>query len=160
MIAVIDMGSQYSWLICKRLRDEGIYTKLFPPQVSISELKQKNAQGIILSGGPASIYTEGAPTVKDKVLHSGIPILAICYGFQLLSPLEGGTVGPAEKREYGPTLMKFGSHNQLFSEVGFPPEPRHIHVIMSHGDQQIQAMVGSPIPSRSCRNAERYTDTH
>ncbi|MBI2011771.1 glutamine-hydrolyzing GMP synthase [Candidatus Daviesbacteria bacterium] len=105
MIAVLDFGSQYTHLITRRLRELGTYAEIFPHDISTKDLPV-NIKGIILSGGPASVYEKDSPSLKKEILESNIPILGICYGQQLLAYLLGGKIIPAKSREYGKKVVK------------------------------------------------------
>uniref|UniRef100_A0A7C5KGX6 GMP synthase [glutamine-hydrolyzing] n=1 Tax=Thermodesulfobium narugense TaxID=184064 RepID=A0A7C5KGX6_9BACT len=129
-IAVLDFGSQYSQLIARRIRECSVYSELFPPTISAQELKKLNPKGIILSGGPSSVYDEDAPKIDPEILNIGIPILGICYGMQLISHQLGGQVEQGQKHEYGRTKIKFEANNLLFKNV-----TNEINVWMSHGDE-------------------------
>ena len=102
MVAVLDFGSQYSQLIARRVREADVYCELFHHDTPWARSSPATPRGIILSGGPASVYEPGAPQLPDWVLESGLPVLGICYGMQLLAHALGGTVEPADRREYGP----------------------------------------------------------
>ena len=97
-IAVLDYGSQYSQLICRRVREANVYAEMISWDRAAERLPQVKLKGIILSGGPASVYEAGAPTLPDVVLESGVPVLGICYGLQLLVHALGGHVAPSAKR--------------------------------------------------------------
>ena len=128
-ILVLDFGSQYSHLITRRLREFNVYAEMLPCTQKISELSWKPT-GIILSGGPYSVYAEDAPHVDHDVFKLGVPILGICYGMQELAWINGKGVGRGEKREYGPaTLNVDDSSCPLFKDVD------HSTVWMSHGDK-------------------------
>ncbi len=99
-IAVIDFGSQYSQLIVRRVREAGVYCELVPHDAPRDRVQRLRLRGFVLSGGPASVYDEGAPALPDYVLDSGLPVLGICYGMQLLAHELGGLVTGADKREY------------------------------------------------------------
>jgi GMP synthase (glutamine-hydrolysing) len=129
-IAVIDFGSQYSQLIVRRIREARVYSQLIPYDASEEEISSLKPQGIILSGGPASVYGEEAPGLPPYVLRSGLPVLGICYGAQLLAAGLGGRVSKAEKREYGLAELQISDlASPLFSGLPFS-QP----VWMSHGD--------------------------
>lgn len=129
-IAILDYGSQYSQLIARRVREARVYCELLPWNVSRERLDRLNPVGIILSGGPASVYDEGAPTLPDHVLERGVPILGICYGMQLLAHTLGGRVEPSPVREYGPAELTWIDPNTpLFAGLRAP-----MKVWMSHGD--------------------------
>jgi GMP synthase (glutamine-hydrolysing) len=154
-IAVIDFGSQYSQLIARRVREANVYCELFPwdaPQESVQTIAPR---GYILSGGPASVYAMGAPVIPDYVLESGIPILGICYGMQLLAHMLGGRVSPSDEQEYGFALAEVPENNPLLP-VG------SIKVWMSHGDRiktlppGFTALASSPnSPTAAMGNMER-----
>ena len=126
-IAILDFGSQYSQLIARRLREKQVYCELFPWDASRDAVEALQPHGYILSGGPASVYDAQAPTLPDYVLESGLPVLGICYGMQLLVHHLGGEVIPADTREYGLTRVQVHTANELIAEG------EHT-VWMSHGD--------------------------
>jgi GMP synthase (glutamine-hydrolysing) len=140
-IAVIDYGSQYSQLICRRIREAHVYAELIPWDQAPERLIALQPQGIILSGGPNSVYDEGAPTLPPRILELGVPILGICYGLQLLAHSLGGRVAPSREREYGAAAVEQEGDSALFA--GLPPRQQ---VWMSHGDRVEQLPPGfSPI---------------
>ncbi|MCK5645202.1 MAG: gamma-glutamyl-gamma-aminobutyrate hydrolase family protein, partial [Anaerolineales bacterium] len=100
-IAILDFGSQYAQLIARRVREANVYCELFRYTASEQEVMSIEPKGIILSGGPASVYEPNSPRIPDYVFDSKIPILGICYGMQALTHQLGGKVAPASKREYG-----------------------------------------------------------
>ncbi|MCL2646751.1 MAG: GMP synthase (glutamine-hydrolyzing), partial [Phycisphaerales bacterium] len=100
-VAILDFGTQYAQLIARRVREAGVYSMLVRPDVSIDELRKWNLVGLILSGGPASVYEKGAPRCDPRIFELGVPILGICYGMQIATQLLGGDVKPAVAREYG-----------------------------------------------------------
>lgn len=127
-IAILDFGSQYSQLIARRVREMQVYCELFPwnaPQEKVEGLRPK---GYILSGGPASVYENGAPFIPSYVLESGLPLLGICYGMQALTHALGGNVASSAAREYGPAQVETAMANPLLPEGSYP-------VWMSHGDR-------------------------
>ena len=116
-IVVLDFGAQYSQLIARRVREVGVRTLIVPSEDS-EALNVNNLRGIILSGGPTSVYQEGAPQLQDSIMSLGVPILGICYGMQLLSHSLGGTVTPADDREFGPARAKIvGPKHEVFRDV-------------------------------------------
>ncbi len=130
-IAVLDFGSQYSQLIARRVRECGVYSELVPFDISLQELQRLNPRGLILSGGPASVYEPGAPQLRPEILSAGLPILGICYGMQLLAHSLGGRVAASERREYGPARLHLAAGQEaLFGGLG-----AEIDVWMSHGDR-------------------------
>ena len=130
-IVVLDFGSQYSRLIARRVRECRVYCEVLPWNVPEAELRALEPKGIILSGGPASVYEPGAPPLPDAVLALGVPVLGICYGMQLLAHTLGGRVGPGRRREYGHATLDVRERGHpLFAGL-----PAHPSVWMSHGDQ-------------------------
>ncbi len=128
-ILILDFGSQFTQLITRRIREERVYSEIHPPTVSLEWIREWNPKGIILSGGPSSVYDEGVPTADPGILELGIPILGICYGMQLIAHLEGGTV-VAGKREYGRAELTVAREAGLFD--GLADEPSQVWC--SHGD--------------------------
>ncbi len=131
-ILVLDFGSQTTQLIARRIREFHVYSEIKPCTASLAEIKAFGARGIILSGGPASVYDEGAPTVPLELFDLGVPILGICYGMQLMTHLLGGRVEKSAKREYGPALLRVLDTTDLFH--GLDPHQSY-RVWMSHGDR-------------------------
>jgi len=130
MILVIDFGSQVAHLISRRVNDLGVKTKIILPENAISEIHTEKPQGIILSGGPDSVYAKGAPTIDSKVFDSNIPTLGICYGLQLMMYLMGGKV-VSGKKEYGPAKLKITNHKSPITQN----IPENSGVWVSHGDE-------------------------
>ena len=129
-IAVLDFGSQYSQLIARRVRDLHVHSLLCSPDVAPDELAAMNAVGLIFSGGPASVYADGAPRCRTDILQTGLPILGICYGMQVLCDMFGGKVDAGRAHEYGRSELTVCKPNPLLEQ--FPsPTP----VWMSHGDR-------------------------
>ncbi len=142
-IAIIDFGSQYTQLIARRVRELQVYCEIFAWDAPETRLSQFNPSGIILSGGPASVYDPGAPVLQPYILKSGLPILGICYGMQVLVHTLGGRVEPSASREYGQAQIKVTSANPLIPSGSQS-------VWMSHGDRVeklpngFQAIASSP----------------
>ncbi|MHC5159796.1 MAG: glutamine-hydrolyzing GMP synthase, partial [Planctomycetota bacterium] len=130
VIAIIDFGSQYGQLIARRVREHKVYSQIYQPTVKIEKLAQLGVKGIILSGGPASVYAENAPTCDPRIFELGVPVLGICYGMQIGCKILGADIKPAESREYGRTSLDVTDHGDLFKGL-----PEHTSVWMSHGDQ-------------------------
>jgi len=131
-ILILDFGSQYTQLIARRVRESHVYCELHPYDMGLDEIKGFGAKGIILSGGPKSVYEAGAPAIEEELFELGIPVLGICYGMQLMSRHFGGEVIAAGKREYGHAeLEAVGTPGPLFD--GFFADGRS-PVWMSHGD--------------------------
>ncbi len=129
-IVILDFGSQYTQVIARRIRECRVYSEILPFGTSAAEIKASNPKGIILSGGPASVYAKGAPTVDRAIYKLGLPILGICYGMQLVARDLGGKVERSERREYGPGKLKVDRRSDLFK--GLPGE---LEVWNSHGDK-------------------------
>jgi GMP synthase (glutamine-hydrolysing) len=132
-IAILDYGSQYTQLIARRVREQGVYAEIFPWDSSEAQIMAVAPRGLVLSGGPNSVYDQGAPTLPRYVLTCGLPVLGICYGMQLLAQASGGLVAGAQSREYGPAKVSFEpgeSSGGLFAAL-----PAEIDVWMSHGDR-------------------------
>ena len=131
-IVVLDFGSQYSHLICRRIREFSVYAELVPFDITVEELTKLNPKGIIFSGGPASVYNSGAPIPENKIFEMKLPILGICYGHQLIVNNYGGKVKRANK-EYGSSLLTIDDDSSLLSGLG-----KSIRAWMSHGDEAEQ----------------------
>ena len=137
-IIVIDFGSQYSRLIARRVRESKVYCEILPHDSTWESLKDLNPQGIILSGGPASVYDDGAPMAPPWVYESGLPVLGICYGMKVLVHQLGGKVAPSSHREYGhASLAQSGPGEPLFEGL-----PSSMPVWMSHGDRIVEQPLG------------------
>jgi len=128
-IVVLDFGSQYSHLICRRIRDFSVYAELVPYDISIDDLLKLEPKGIIFSGGPSSVYNNDAPMPDNKIFQTELPILGICYGHQLIVNNFGGKVKRANK-EYGSSLLTINDSSNLLSGLG-----KTIRAWMSHGDE-------------------------
>ena len=110
MVAILDYGSQYSRLIARRVRECHVYCELLPATTTLEELRRLNTRGVILSGGPDSVYDEGARAIQQEILESELPVLGICYGMHLLAQQMGGRVEPhTGRREYGPAEIRLTS---------------------------------------------------
>ena len=128
-VVVLDFGSQYSQLIARRIREAGVYSILLPWDTSWEDVARLGPKGIILSGGPASVYDEGAPALPAWVLRQDAPVLGICYGMQLIASALDGGVESAVRREYGPATIEVTQPSPLFRNL-----PTSLDVWMSHGD--------------------------
>ena len=106
MILIIDFGSQYNQLIARRVREHQVYCQIEPPDIAIEKVRALKPAGVILSGGPASIYEKHAPRVDKGIFSLGVPVLGICYGLQFMVDALGGEVIPSQKREYGLAELK------------------------------------------------------
>jgi len=129
-IVILDFGSQYNQLIARRIREMGVYSEIVPYFTGLEKIKEMQPKGIILSGGPASVYAEGAPSLPKEIFELNIPILGICYGMQLVTHMLGGEVQGSSKKEFGKAeLIIEDSSLDFFADV-----PNKSQVWMSHGD--------------------------
>ncbi len=130
MIAILDFGSQYGQLIARRVREHNVYSRICPAGISADELSKMPLKGIILSGGPASVYQGGAPRCDEGIFDLGLPILGICYGMQLGCQILGAEIIAAQNREYGRATLAIRDKSDLFANL-----PDEMLVWASHGDQ-------------------------
>jgi GMP synthase (glutamine-hydrolysing) len=130
LIAILDFGSQYGQLIARRVREQNVYSRIFPAGVTARELSKLPLKGIILSGGPASVYVANAPRCDQDIFDLDVPILGICYGMQLGCQILGARITPAERREYGRTNLSILDGSDLLANL-----PETITAWASHGDQ-------------------------
>lgn len=129
-ILILDFGSQYTQLIARRVREQNVYCEIVPYNISEDKIEAIKPRGMILSGGPASVYASGAPLPKKNIFELGIPVLGICYGLQVMGYLYAGKVGQCEKREYGHAQFFIDDNKDLFHDLASP-----LDVWMSHGDR-------------------------
>ena len=144
-ILILDFGSQYTQLIARRVREAKVYCEIHPCTVKKTFIKKFGARGIILSGGPSSVFDRGAPGVDDIVFDLAVPVLGICYGMQLTSKKLGGRVKKSRKREYGPATLLVKDTCDLFSGLGRAP----LKVWMSHGDRVEKVPKGFKVTATS-----------
>lgn len=144
LIVVIDYGSQYSLLIARRVREIGVYCEIVPHETAYEHLTRLNPKGIILSGGPSSVYDAGSPQLDERVLALGIPVLGICYGAQLIVKQHGGTVEPSKNREYGRASIVLSLSDKILNQFGTGAQ-----VWMSHGDEIVDPGQGADVIARS-----------
>lgn len=157
LILILDFGSQYTQLIARRLRENRVYCEIHPGTLPLAEIRARAPLGVILSGGPSSVYDPQAPRVDPGVYELGVPVLGICYGMQLLAQQLGGKVEPASEREYGPAEIEVSRPGCLFEGVS-----RRTKVWASHGDRVEALPAGFVVTASSanapivaCENAER-----
>jgi GMP synthase (glutamine-hydrolysing) len=136
-IAILDFGGQYTQLIARRIRELGVYSEILPCTQPVEDVLAAGYTGIVLSGGPSSVYEDEAPLPDKRLFEAGLPLLGICYGMQAMGYLLGGHVVPAERREYGPAQVKVLSTEGLLEDV-VPSHDGRIAVWMSHGDTVMQ----------------------
>lgn len=139
MILVIDFGGQYNQLIARRVRDLNVYCEVVPYTKALEEIKAKSPEGVIFTGGPNSVYAEGAPKLEKEVFELGIPILGLCYGMQLMAHSLGGEVKESSQREFGKTEFKL-EENEIFKDI-----PKESIVWMSHVDKVVKLPEGFKI---------------
>jgi len=136
-IVILDFGSQYTQLIARRVREHHVHSTIVGYNISVEELRRLDPAGIILSGGPNSVFEESAPHSDPAILEMGIPVLGICYGLQLISQQTGGKVRPAPHREYGRALLEITDGSRLFRSI-----PTPLPVWNSHGDEVLELPPG------------------
>ncbi len=144
-VLVIDFGAQYAQLIARRVREAGVYSELVPHTVTAAEVRDRAPVGLILSGGPSSVYEEGAPRLDPEIFTLGIPTLGICYGFQLMAQTLGGEVSHTGLREYGATDATLTGDGGVL----LGGQPAQQKVWMSHGDQVSRAPEGFAVLART-----------
>ena len=128
-VLILDFGGQYTQLIARRIRELGVYSEIIPFNTPIEEIRGKSPRAIILSGGPSSVYEQGAPHPDRAVIEMGVPVLGICYGVQLMAHFLGGEVKPSDRREYGQAELEAKPNSMLLAGI-----PSPLKVWMSHGD--------------------------
>ncbi len=136
-VIVLDFGGQYTQLIARRIREQEVFSAILPCNASIDEIRAMHPAGIVLSGGPSSVYDKGAPVCDTSVLRLDLPVLGICYGMQWMAHSLGGNVVKAEHREYGPATLDRDKDSMLFRGL-----PTHLKVWNSHGDHVIGLPAG------------------
>ncbi|MFI0818789.1 glutamine-hydrolyzing GMP synthase [Streptomyces sp. NPDC021098] len=129
-VLVVDFGAQYAQLIARRVREARVYSEIVPSTMPVAEMLAKNPKAIILSGGPSSVYAEGAPRLDRAIFEAGVPVFGMCYGFQLMAVTLGGTVDNTGAREYGRTDLTVSKPGSTL----FAGTPEQQQVWMSHGD--------------------------
>ncbi len=130
VMLILDFGSQYTQLIARRIRENKVYSKIVPYTISPDEIRELNPKGIILSGGPLSVYDKNAPTPSKEIFKMGIPILGICYGMQIITEIFGGKVKSSNEREFGRAELFVDSNKDLFTNL-----PSNLTSWMSHSDE-------------------------
>jgi GMP synthase (glutamine-hydrolysing) len=131
-VLILDYGSQYTQLIARRIREQRVYCEIHPPTLDAEAVRAWNPAGIVLSGGPSSVLDRDAPQIDPAIFELGLPVLAVCYGLQLLAHHLGGRVEPAEQREYGPSELAIEREDPIFDGLG---DRQRRTVWMSHGDK-------------------------
>ena len=155
-IVVLDFGAQYSQLIARRIREQNVFSVVLPCTAKLDEICSHSPVGIVLSGGPSSVYDKDAPNADRRVFDLGVPVLGICYGLQLMVHVLGGKVRPADKREYGHAQVEIKGASPLLDGLS-----KTLNVWMSHGDEAVELPVGfhltasSPNAIAAIENLER-----
>jgi len=143
-IVVLDFGAQYSQLIARRIREQNVFSVVLPCTASLDEIRSYCPVGIVLSGGPSSVYDKDAPDADHRVLSLGVPVLGICYGLQFMVHALGGQVRAADKREYGHANVEIKDDSRLFHGL-----PKKLNVWMSHGDEAVELPSGFRLTASS-----------
>jgi len=143
-IVVLDFGAQYSQLIARRIREQNVFSVVLPCNAKLEEIRSYSPAGIVLSGGPCSVYDQEAPAADPRVFELGVPLLGICYGLQFMVHKLGGKVRAADKREYGHAQVEVLDQSPLFAGV-----PKNLSVWMSHGDEAVELPEGFHLLARS-----------
>jgi GMP synthase (glutamine-hydrolysing) len=143
-IVVLDFGGQYTQLIARRIREQEVFSAILPCTAKLDEIRALEPMGMVLSGGPSSVYDADAPVCDVKVLELGVPVLGICYGMQWLTHHLGGKVGRAARREYGPAQLDIACASQLFAGIA-----DKLKIWNSHGDHVIEVPAGFAITGRT-----------
>lgn len=143
-ILIIDFGSQFTQLITRRIREANVYSEIHSHLINLNEVKRFKPTGIILSGGPMSVYDTDAPDLDEEILKLGIPVLGICYGLQIISKKLGGKVEPAKNREYGRATLNVVKTSPLLNDISLQSQ-----VWMSHGDYLTELPAGFVITAKS-----------
>ena len=131
-IIILDFGSQYTQLIARRIRETGVYSEILPHETPLKKIKELKASGVIMSGGPESVYSKKALKFDSNLMDSEIPILGICYGMQCMAKHFKGKVSSSNKREFGNAALKINK-GSIFASL--PPKTKELNVWMSHGDK-------------------------
>ncbi|GAB3915011.1 GMP synthase [glutamine-hydrolyzing] [Microlunatus endophyticus] len=137
LVIVVDYGAQYAQLIARRVREAKVYSEIMPHSATVAEVLARKPKAVILSGGPASVYTPGAPQVDADLFDAGVPVFGICYGFQAMAKALGGEVARTGGSEFGRTDLRVGDHGRLLAGL-----PDQLRVWMSHGDSVVSAPQG------------------
>ncbi|WP_241864236.1 glutamine-hydrolyzing GMP synthase [Nakamurella antarctica] len=142
---VVDFGAQYAQLIARRIREANIYSEIVPSTMSLAAMLAKEPAAVVLSGGPSSVYAEGAPQIDAALFDAGVPVFGICYGFQAMATALGGRVDQTGRREYGGTTLNVtGKDSRLLRDL-----PDQVNVWMSHGDSVAEAPAGFTVTAHT-----------
>ena len=146
---MVDFGAQYAQLIARRVREAGVYSEIVPHGISAAEIAARQPAGIVLSGGPSSVYEDGAPSLDPGILELGVPVLGICYGFQVMAQQLGGRVARTGRREYGSTALRAVDGATVSGSPLLAGQPDEQIVWMSHGDSVAEAPEGFQVLASS-----------
>jgi GMP synthase (glutamine-hydrolysing) len=154
-IVILDFGSQYTQLIARRIREQQVYSVILPCSAPVESIQRLAPAGIILSGGPSSVYDQSAPFCDPRVLKLGVPVLGICYGLQWMAHQLGGTVRRAERKEYGPAQVEVREAGSCL----LAGAPKKLRVWASHGDHVVQLPPGFELIAQSENAVAAFEDT-
>lgn len=152
-IVILDFGSQYTQLIARRIREQNVYSVVLPCTASFETIQQAHPAGLILSGGPHSVYDVDAPPADPRILGMGVPVLGICYGLQFITHHLGGRVRSAARREYGHAEVAIVRTTTLFDDL-----PESLHVWMSHGDEALELAPGFSLTAKTAHAVAGIAD--
>jgi len=152
-IVVLDFGSQYTQLIARRIREQNVFSAILPCTAPLEEVRKLEPVGVVLSGGPSSVYDAAAPRCDPQVLGLGVPVLGICYGLQWMAHTLGGVVRRAERREYGPAQLDVQNGSELFRGL-----PAQVKVWNSHGDHVVALPAGFRVTGRTANAVAAVED--
>src|SRR5258708_4031938 len=152
-IVILDFGSQYTQLIARRIRELKVFSAVLPCTATLDEIRKYRPVGIILSGGPSSVYDDDAPKADERVLSLGLPVLGVCYGLHFITHKLGGKVVPGPKREYGHAEVTVSAPSRLFEKM-----PAKLSVWMSHGDEAKELPPGFTVVAGSHNALAAFQD--
>ena len=156
-VLVVDFGAQYAQLIARRVREAQVFSQIVAADTSVADIVARKPAAVILSGGPSSVYADGAPAIDPELFTAGIPVLGLCYGFQAMAMAMGGEVAPDGTREYGRTELTVAADNEGVLHQGLPGKHP---VWMSHGDSVVRAPNGFTVTASSARaSVAAFEDT-
>ena len=144
VVLVVDFGAQYAQLIARRVRQAGVYSEIVSHKITAAQVVAKKPKAIVLSGGPSSVYENGAPNLDSEIFKTDIPIFGICYGFQVMANALGGVVTKTGNSEFGRTKLIHENNSKLLKDL-----PKEFSVWMSHGDSVTQAPAGFVVTASS-----------
>ena len=159
-VVVLDFGGQYTQLIARRIREQQVFSAVLPCTSSIEEIRKLKPVGIVLSGGPSSVYDTEAPKCDPKVLALNIPVLGICYGMQWITHTLGGNVEPAQRREYGRAHLKVCRQGETEKSELFAGVPESLRIWNSHGDHVRSLPPAVRRRARPLRHPLRHLRSH